>query len=401
MIRLAGAGAFVPGRAWIVILVIHAGKGLFPGRFSRVDQGLAVFASGVAGARRKLAEDLARDLGRIAANADADRLGQADAIRVDVHLNDLGRLGPIVDLVAWQGRKRIEPRAERQHHIGPGDQLHGRARAIVAQRPRRQGMAARKAVIVLIARTDRRIQPFGQSDAVWNGAAYHHPRPGQDHRELGFRQKPRRLGYGRRAARRALKLDDGGKIDIDDLGPEVARDVDLGRGRQTAGLEDNPVQHLGHARGVANLFLIADHVAEHGHLLDLLKTALAESLVGGLGRDHQHRGVVPVGGLHGGDKARHAGTVLGDDHAHLAAGAGVTVAHQPAIGLLRHVPEGDARLGEEVRNRHEGRADDAKGVGDAMALQHFDEGFFGGHLHRRRSRSHHSSAKMHSQWRRL
>src|SRR3546814_9452987 len=45
------------------------------------------------------------------------------------------------------------------------------------------------------------------------------------------------------------------------------------------------------------------------------------------------------------------------------------------------VPEGDAGLGEEIGDRHEGRADDAEAVLDAMHLQHLHEGFFRRHLH--------------------
>src|SRR3546814_9150634 len=76
-----------------------------------------------------------------------------------------------------------------------------------------------------------------------------------------------------------------------------------------------------------------------------------------------------------------AGAVLGDRHRHLAAGAGIAVADQAAVGLVGDVPEGDAGLGEEIGDRHEGRADDAEAVLDAMHLQHLHEGFFRRHLH--------------------
>src|SRR3546814_13373249 len=64
-------------------------------------------------------------------------------------------------------------------------------------------------------------------------------------------------------------------------------------------------------------------------------------------------------------EAGDAGAVLGDRHRHLAAGAGIAVADQAAVGLVGDVPEGDAGLGEEIGDRHEGRADDAEAVLDA------------------------------------
>ena len=45
------------------------------------------------------------------------------------------------------------------------------------------------------------------------------------------------------------------------------------------------------------------------------------------------------------------------------------------------IPEGDAGLGEEVRNRHEGRSDNAEGMLDAVHLEDLDESLFGGHAH--------------------
>ena len=146
-------------------------------------------------------------------------------------------------------------------------------------------------------------------------------------------------------------------------------------------LLDDAIEHLGDARRVAHLLLVADHVAEQRHLLDFLEAALADRLVGGLRRHQQHRRVVPVGGLHRGDEIGHAGPVLGDQHADLAGRARVAVAHQPAVALVGDVPERDPGAVEQVGNRHEGRADDAEGVLDPVPLQHFHEGFFGRHPH--------------------
>ena len=81
----------------------------------------------------------------VAADADGDRLGQADAVGIDVDLDDLGVLRPVVDAIARQGRERIEPGAERQHDVGLGDQLHRRLRAVVAERADGEAVAAGEA----------------------------------------------------------------------------------------------------------------------------------------------------------------------------------------------------------------------------------------------------------------
>ena len=78
--------------------------------------------------------------------------------------------------------------------------------------------------------------------------------------------------------------------------------------------------------------------------------------------------------------------VLCDRHRDLSGRAGVAVANESAVGLMRDVPEGDAGLWKQIGNRHEGRTDDAKGVLDSVLLQHLYEGFLSGHLHRQISR---------------
>ena len=168
---IALAGALVPRRAGIVVLVIHARQRLQPRRLGLVDQRLALLAAGVAGGRRQLRQDLPRDQLGVAADADRDRLGQPDAIGVDVDLDDLRRLRPVVDAVARQGRERVETRAERQHHVGLGDQFHRRLRAVVAERTAGEPMAAGEAVVVLVVGAHRRIELLGERRAVGNRVA--------------------------------------------------------------------------------------------------------------------------------------------------------------------------------------------------------------------------------------
>jgi hypothetical protein len=90
---------------------------------------------------------------------------------------------------------------------------------------------------------------------------------------------------------------------------------------------------------------------------------------------------VGCGSNNSSDEIGDAGAVLSDHHSHLAGGARVAIGHHAARAFMRAVPESDARLWKEVRNRHEGRPDDAEGMGNAVHLQHFHKGFFGGHFH--------------------
>ena len=134
-VGVALARVRIPCGARIVVLMIHAGKRLQPPGLGRMDQRLALLAAGIARRRRKLRQNALRDELGVAADADGDRLGQADAVGIDIDLDDLGGLRPVVDAVARQRRERIEPGAERQHHVGLGDKLHRGLRAVVAERP--------------------------------------------------------------------------------------------------------------------------------------------------------------------------------------------------------------------------------------------------------------------------
>ena len=331
---------------------------------------------------RELLAKLPRHLLRIAADPDRDRLGEPDAVRIQLHLNDRRLLRPVVDAVARQRRERIEAGAERQHHVGLRDQLHRGLGAVVAERACGKRVRAGEAVVVLVAGADRRIEALGEQPALVDRVPDHHAAAGENHREAGLRQKPRGFRDRGLAACGALQVHDRRQLDVDLLGPEIARHVDLRRRRLADRVLDHPVEDLGHARGVAHLLLVADHLLEQRHLRHFLEAALADGLVGRLGRHQQQRGVVPVRGLHRGHEVGDAGAVLADAHGDLAGGAGVAVAHEAGVALVGHVPEGDPGLREEVRYRHEGGADDAEHMLDPVPLQHLHEGLFSRHFHR-------------------
>ncbi len=360
--------------------MVHGRQGLQPARLGGRDQVFAILAAGVAGGRGQPGQDLFGDLLGVALDGDVDLLGQADALGLDVDLDDLGVLRPVIHAVAGQGRERVQPGAQRQHHVGLGDQLHAGLGAVVAQGAGEQRVRAREGVVVLIAAAHRGGQALGKLLGGLDPARQHHTGAVQDDRELGGRQHLGGVGDGLLAARRAFQFDDLGQVDVDDLGPEIARHVDLRRAGAAPGFGDHAVQDLGDAGRVADFFLVADHVFEQGHLRDFLEPALADGLVGGLRRDQQHRGVVPIGGLDRGHEVGDAGAVLGHAHGHLAGRAREAVGHHAGVAFMGAVPEGDPRLGEQVRDRHHGRPDDAEGMFDAVHLEDLNEGLFRVHF---------------------
>jgi hypothetical protein len=112
--------------------------------------------------RRQLRQDRLGDELCVSADADRHRLRQTDAVRIDVDLDDLGVLGPIVQAISRKRRERIESRAKRQHDVGLCDELHGGLRPVVAKRADGKPVIAGKAVIVLIVVAHRRIELLGE-----------------------------------------------------------------------------------------------------------------------------------------------------------------------------------------------------------------------------------------------
>ena len=238
-----------------------------------------------------------------------------------------------------------------------------------------------KRVVVLIAAADRRGQPFGQFHGVVDRTGQNDAGTVQDDGVLGVRKQFGRLGNGFLAACGAFEFDDCRQVNVDHLSPEIARHVDLGRSRGAFRLQDHAVQYFGHARRIADLFLIGDHVLEQFHLLDFLKAALTDGLVGRLRRDQQQRRVVPVGGFHRRHEVGDARAVLRHHHRHLARRAGKAVGHHAAVAFVGDVPELDARLREQVGNRHHCGTDDTERMFDPVHLQNFYKGFFSRHFH--------------------
>ena len=375
------ARALVPIGARIVVFVIHRGQLLQPPRLCVRDQRLAITASGVPCARGKLLQDLFSGGFCVRLNAHRHLLGQSDTVGVYVHLNDFRILRPIVDPIAGQRRKRIEPRPKREHHIGLRDQLHRSLGAVVAERPDRQRMAAGERVVVLVIAADRRIQALRQLTGCVDRIAKHDAGTVENDRELRLGQQFRRIRDRAAPWLHRIEPDHLRQLDIDHLSPEIARHVDLRRRRAAAGFLDHAIQHFRNAGGVSNFLLIADDVSEKAHLLHFLEAALTDGLVCGLRGDQQQWRMVPVGGLDRRHEVGDAGSVLRDGHRHLARGARVAVGAHARVALVRAVPELDASFREQIRYWHHRRSDNAESVLDAVHLQHFHKGFFGRHFH--------------------
>src|SRR6185312_6148510 len=144
---------------------------------------------------------------------------------------------------------------------------------------------------------------------------------------------------------------------------------------------DDPIENLRYTIWIAYLLLVRDDVAEQRHLLEFLEPPLADGPVRRLRRDEQHRGMIPISSLDRGHESRHTRAILRDRHGELAGRAGIPIADESTVGLMRNIPEPDARFRKEIRDRHERRANNAKRILDSVQLQHLHEGFFGGHLH--------------------
>ena len=134
-------------QAPVVALVRPAVQFLFPGALLGNDAVGARAQRGRAGqlARGQLGRQRRRRRLGVAADAHRHRAHQPQHAMVGVHLDDAGVLGPVIQPVLRQGAEGPEPRAQRQHHVGLGQELHAGLGALVAQRAAPQRMARRKA----------------------------------------------------------------------------------------------------------------------------------------------------------------------------------------------------------------------------------------------------------------
>ena len=116
-----GPGPLVPGRAGIIVLVVHRGQGCCSQAdlvwWIRASRLLAVMA--LPAVWRQADRGSARQpVSHRPRCRRSTLLGQSDAVGVDVDLDNLRVLRPVVDAVAGKSGERVEARSERQHHVG-------------------------------------------------------------------------------------------------------------------------------------------------------------------------------------------------------------------------------------------------------------------------------------------
>ncbi len=104
--------------------MIHRRELLRPTALGGGDQILASLTVMITSRWCKLGQDRRRHFLGIAHNTHCHFLSEADARWIDINLNNLRRLWPIIEAVARQCGKRIEARAQSQNHIGLLDKLH-------------------------------------------------------------------------------------------------------------------------------------------------------------------------------------------------------------------------------------------------------------------------------------
>src|SRR5438093_7696 len=71
----------------------------------------------------------------------------------------------------------------------------------------------------------------------------------------------------------------------------------------------------------------------------------------------------------------------GRSNSTMAGSSREAIGHHAARALMCAVPEGDASLGKEIRDGHEGGTYDAERMFDPVHLQDFHECLFGRHFH--------------------
>ena len=297
-------------------------------------------------------------------------------------MDDLGFSRPVIHAVTWQGREWVKACAQAQNNVCFGDQFHASLRAVISQRTCIKRVVAWERIVVLVAHANWCVERFGENARGFDAAFGQDCACAvQDHWKFRSGQQISRVLDSIVTALWQFKINDDRQFNVDNLCPEVARDVDLRWTGCALGLHDYAVQRFCDTAWIADFFLVRNTVSEQVHLFHLLETTLADCLVRSLWRHEQNWCVVPVRCFHGCYEVCDARTVLRDHHRHFAGGAGVAVSHHAAGCFVGAVPESNACIREDVGNWHHGRANDPECVVDAMHLERFDEGFFGGHFH--------------------
>jgi len=217
--------------------------------------------------------------------------------------------------------------------------------------------------------------------AFLDSIAEHDAGTGNDYRVLRIGEHLCRLVDLVLIARLPARKDRLRNFDVDDLAEHVARHVELDRGRVLAGALEAASQGFDHAAGMGQGFLVTGDFLEGRQLAGFLKTAQPLGLGGRLGSNHDHRGVVPIGGRDGRDEVGDARTILGNTNSNLAASSRIAIGHVSGALFVRDIDKANAGSGKDVQTRHKGRSDDTKGDFGALDAKRFHERLMRCHFH--------------------
>ena len=227
-------------------------------------------------------------------------------------------------------------------------------------------MLCRKRIVVQIRVAYRRLQQLGEPDRLVLAVAHDDAAAAENHREARLGEQRGRVGQRRFAARATLDGERTRNLALDVAIEEIARDVELRRSHFELRAVERARGQFGHARRVVDVRLEAGDLGKDRQLLGFLESAETEPHRSGLRRDHDHRRMRPIGGGRGGDKIGDTRSILRDADAVPPGHPRVTVGHMPGALLVRDRDEADAGEREQIERVHEGRANDAENVLDAL-----------------------------------
>ena len=93
---------------------------------------------------------------------------------VGIDLHNLRVFRPVIEPVLGQGAEGPEARAQREHDIGLGDQLHGRLGSLITQRPAGEVMARGEGIVVQVTADHRRAEILGERLALLDATRENH-----------------------------------------------------------------------------------------------------------------------------------------------------------------------------------------------------------------------------------
>ncbi len=319
----------------------------------------------------------------VGAQTHGDGVGLGDVHGVDVDLDDLGRLGEVVDAVLGQGAEVGQAAADGQNDVGLFHEAHGGMGAHVADGAAPQRMIRREGVIVQVAAGHGRADVLGQGFHGFHAVGVHHAAAGHDHGILGVLEHFNGVLEHFRVADAA-----GGHAVLggfQNFLVQLAIEVVAGHVHQHGaahgvGGAESGAQDVAGAVGMGHAQGSLGDGLEQVPRVAFLEAVPAHGGGTGAGRNDDHGRVGHVGGGHGGHIVGDAGAVLADDHAGLAGHAAEGVLHVAGGLLVTHGDEVNARGREEVQQVHVGGTENTADVFDAFFHQNFGHGLTGSHF---------------------